>query len=300
LIPGLLSLITGKSVSLEDLAAKIHVNPALLELCIKLSTFAKSEAKLDKKISELKTSPTLRIAWDFIRAKPEFVEMLVRLSFNKVHLEDVEEMLEKLGLKPLVNLELISSFFAIAAGLYYEPTDRSAILFKDSPVRESMHTQLAKYLRPVCTKFLNMDYEMAVMAIRLWQGDFYIFDDNRSLIDPFLPNETLRRTCMACCGLLTLPIKYKQQLYKYPKDFEYPLSFEGAANLLCNTLNINPIILRLVTFDPATYDTIRDKHGFPKSAVGNSPKVMIALVDHGQFRLHVHLHCKTSDAQRVV
>lgn len=56
---------------------------------------------------------------------------------------------------------------------------------------------------------------------------------------------------MSIIGMLTHPIHFEEHFYAYPpKEYlQVGYSFEGANHILCRTLDINPIVLRMVCVD---------------------------------------------------
>ena len=72
---------------------------------------------------------------------------------------------------------------------------------------------------------------------------------------------------MGLCGMLRCPVKFHTPLYKYPDKFQFPVNFEGAVEQLADSLWINPLIFRLVTFDKTLYDHIEKKYKFPRQCL---------------------------------
>ena len=72
---------------------------------------------------------------------------------------------------------------------------------------------------------------------------------------------------MGLCGMLRCPVKFHTPLYKYPDKFQFPVNFEGAVEHLADSLWINPLIFRLVTFDKTLYEHIEKKYKFPRQCL---------------------------------
>ena len=125
---------------------------------------------------------------------------------------------------------------------------------------------MKRYAVPVC-KRLFIDSELALIAIRIRQGDFYIIEDYQSYLNILLPNEQVRKLAMSVCGIMTLPIMFNRKFDKYPDQFDHAITFEGACEMLCEMLNINPIVPRMMMFDPDTLSMIEERFGMPKKAL---------------------------------
>ena len=143
--------------------------------------------------------------------------------------------------------------------------ERSA-LSQDSKIRDKIASEITKHAKPLF-KLLNLDSDMALLAIRIKQGDFYIIEDKAQYLLPMLPTPQIRKLAMGMCGALSSPIKYQNKINYYPPKHQYMLTFEGALELIADTLGINPLVARLVTFDMETYQAIEDRYKFPKQAV---------------------------------
>ena len=127
-------------------------------------------------------------------------------------------------------------------------------------------------------KRLNVDAELALLAIRLRQGDFYIIEDKAQYLQAMLPTPEIRKLTMGLCGILTCPIKFRRVLGNYPVKHRYNVTFEGALEMLSDILGINPIVARLVAFDPNAYEYVQTQHDFPKSAVSARVEVIYGFL----------------------
>jgi hypothetical protein len=139
-------------------------------------------------------------------------------------------------------------------------------LTKNSPIRAQISAGISRYCRPLF-KSLNLDPDLALLGVRIKQGDFAIINDKAQYLLPFLPTENIKKLAMGVVGVLTAPIKFKNTLSEYPKKFAYNITFEGAVEYLADVLGINPLIARLVAFDEKAYDYIEKNYNFPKAAV---------------------------------
>jgi hypothetical protein len=112
---------------------------------------------------------------------------------------------------------------------------------------------------------------LAIINLRIKQGDFHIINDEKEFLKGMLPNKRIRNLAMGLCGMLTNPIEFKYKPYKFSNTFKYSATFEGANEYLSDLLSLNPIIPRLVAFDLNTYEAIQDKYGIPKEIVKQTP-----------------------------
>ena len=70
-----------------------------------------------------------------------------------------------------------------------------------------------------------MDKDLAIIGLRLRQGDWHIIDDYSEYLAPFLPTNKVRKIAMGICGMLRCPVKFHTPLFKYPDKFHYPVNF---------------------------------------------------------------------------
>ena len=254
-ISGLFSLMTGRCIGLEDFAEKIKVKLEYLVLFIKLGFFSRSEDEIDQHIRDFKQSPTLGLALKYLRIQPDIIESLVRLSFNKAKYEDIPEILGRLGLKGCVDEEFMLMLIAIASGQYMLPQGNEPAIPSTAPLRTELHNNLHKHVRPMC-KRLRIDEDIAELAISLRQGDFYFLEDHYYLVKSLLPSPMIRDVCMACCGLVSLKVEYQHSCGVVVSSARSRLSFQGACELLCGLLHMDPIVPELVTFNEGAYSSM--------------------------------------------
>ncbi len=263
-VSGLFSLMTGNCVGLEDFADKLKVRLEYLELFIKLSFFSRSESMIDQHITDLKQSPTLGMALKYLGLPPDVIESLVRLSFNKAKYEEIHEVVDRLELKSYIDEEFMLALIAIASGQYILPRGDVPAIPSNDHSRENVHIDLHKYLRPLCAR-LRVDEDVAEFTINLHQGDFYFIEDRDYLIRSMLPSETIRRLCMACCGMSALRPECEYSGGIDAGSQQGRLSFQGACDILCDVLHIDPVVPELVTFNENSYN-YANRH-FSKHAV---------------------------------
>jgi hypothetical protein len=112
---------------------------------------------------------------------------------------------------------------------------------------------------------------LAIINLRINQGDFHIINDQKEFLLGMLPNKKIRRLAMGLCGTLINPIDFKYEPYKFSNIFKNSATFDGANEILSSLLSLNPIIPRLVAFDLDTYEAIQVKYGVPKEIVNKLP-----------------------------
>lgn len=85
-------------------------------------------------------------------------------------------------------------------------------------IREENLHELKINIKPL-TRALRLENDLAVIGLRLTQGDWKIIDDYEQYMSPFLPTPKVRKVVMGLCGMLRCPVKFHTPLYKYPDKF---------------------------------------------------------------------------------
>ena len=111
-----MSLMTGRGKSLEAVAIKLNIKEELVELCVRLGALAKYEMCIENNIRELKQSPSVSMAFRHLGVQPEVIEALIKLSFNTAKSDEIPEIMERLGLKQYLDVDLTLAIASIAAG----------------------------------------------------------------------------------------------------------------------------------------------------------------------------------------
>ena len=165
-----------------------------------------------------------------------------------------------------MDLTFVKALLSISKGYtvtrYFEKKDIS----KESKIREKINKDIVKYGAPLF-KMINMDPDVALLSIRLKQGDFYIIEDMEEFLRPILPTSKIRKLTMGVLGMITCPVHYDNEMNAYPQTFKKKVTYEGALELVSDVLDLDPIVSRLATFDYDAYDAIESKLKFPKQAV---------------------------------
>ena len=252
LIVGIVSLARGKFDQLDQLASKIGIRQEVVELCVSLATFGKcldSDSKLEKKLIEIRMNPGIQQAWKYLGMRADIMEAVFRLSYNRAKLEDIVEIIEKLGIKQYFSDEFLLGILAIMGGRYTTPIPREEGVAENATIRKEILGNLEKFLKPICDHKLFIDFDIATLAIRIMQGDFFVLLDKKMYLEPFLPNDAVLKCCMGICGMFSLPIEFSNVIGNYPEILGNKIGFETACGILCDTLHINPILSRLICFD---------------------------------------------------
>ena len=113
----------------------------------------------------------------------------------------------------------------------------------------------------------HLENDLAIIGLRLTQGDWKIIDDFEQYLSPFLPTNKVRQVAMGLCGMLRCPVRWHTPLYRYPDKFQFPVNFEGAVEHLADSLWFNPLVFRLVTFDKVLLDHIEKKYKIPRQCM---------------------------------
>ena len=199
----------------------------------------------------------------------EVINSLLELTSDNLDYGQLEALVgERLNLAKTTHVDLIAFVVALARSL---KSIREAALSADSigiesPVRKKAIAELLPLLKEFCGK-CAIDTKLALVGIRLRQGDFFILEDEKAELAPLLPSAATLKATMALCGLLTLPMGFKRPFGQYPKSFTQALSFESASESLCDLFHINPIVPRLAALDEGALRLVQEQFGFSRKAV---------------------------------
>ena len=133
-------------------------------------------------------------------------------------------------------------------------------------IREENVKELEENLGPLCSPF-GVPLELAVVNVRLRQGDFLIIEDYQEYLTPLLPDQQCRDLAMGICGILHCPIKYQYQLGNYPKELTLGGNFDRALDYMKNSLKINPLVFRLCTFDRDALKYVENQYQVPRQVL---------------------------------
>jgi hypothetical protein len=98
LIKGILSIAAGKNYSIEGIAEELNVNEDLLDTCLRLSSVARKEKKIQQVLTDLKRISSFTRFCRHLKMDPNIVGALLRLSFNKVNYDEFPEIMTTLRL----------------------------------------------------------------------------------------------------------------------------------------------------------------------------------------------------------
>lgn len=203
-----------------------------------------------------------------IREHADCINALLKLSSNNFEPSSIEHMLSH-ELNISKSLDMDFAIFLIDVARSYREFKSS---IKADPSKKEHDSkpktceELAHYIEPMCNKF-GVDKNLALIGIKLRQGDFFVIEDCAAYLTPLLPTPIVRRLAMSLCGVLTHPISFKTKYGEYPERFTDALSSESACESLCSLLKINPVVARLAALDEETLKLIEAKFGFSRKAV---------------------------------
>ncbi len=264
IIGAILTLITGKGVSMEFMASQMGVNLELIELCMKLTSITKGDLNdIGKRIASFLQAPLIRRVWKVLNIDPDRIAPLLYMSFAGFEADAVSDLMRGLNIVQHIDMGCTKFLSAMAMSWASLQTLGNYKLERDSEARMIPLEFLQAALYPVAKKF-KLDPELALIGVRLRQGDFFILEDKRDYLEILLPNDNCRKVAMGMCGTFTLPIQFKHTLGDYPAKFKPHLTFEGSCELLCSMFKINPIVARLANFDNETLDYIQKHFGYSK------------------------------------
>jgi len=296
IVSGLMTILTGNNKSLEKLAEAMKVDQGLIDLCLRLTNITRfGEDKIDKQLVEFLQSPLLGRVWEKLQIQSDVMDSLLTLTFRTYDLENPNRLLQKLGVFQHVDMSFVKFLLSIAKSYGQLQSPSNPPQYKDTEKRISAIEDLKKYMSPIC-KRLCIDPTLALIGIRLRQGDFYIIEDYMSYLHILLPTPNARKLAMGVTGFMTLPIQFNREFGKYPATFNHATTFEGANEMLCELLKINPIVPRMMMLDDDTLKLIENKFGMSRKVIAwlvgtlsNLPIFVLGALAIRGFKKQVHL-----------
>ena len=269
IVPSILGLIQGKgSIPMEELSEKIGVPLELLETCIKMSGLTIIENKIPAKVNQLLSSPIMHKFWEVIKVSPEIIENLVNLSFNSLPLDDCEKIISIFHIKNAVDLTFFKSILSVVKSYVAIQGGSSLYLDRKSKQYTTTLEDMKVGVRAI-SKFVIMDESLILPLMRLRQGDFFIIEEYQRSFVALLPGKRIRELSMGISGMATLPIMFdslkKADLLKDGVDTS--LTFRNAAEIVCSSLKINPIVARLASVDMPTIKELSKETNTPVAVV---------------------------------
>lgn len=278
IVNGLLVIMTNSNKSLENIAEKLKVDQEIIQFCLKLSGLAKGDDDdIPKRLADFFQSPLVEKALKSLEIPMELLKPFLYLTFGAFQYKFLPNILKNLNILQHVDLKFISFLMSLFQSYLSLQVPYDKPLYQDSDHRLIPLEQLMDCLKPVCKQF-NIDYELALIAIRIRQGDIFIIEDRQDYMQTLLPCENLRKFAMGVCGVLTLPIRFQRKFEHYPKNFHQEATFESSCEILCDMLNINPIVPRIMMLDDEALDLVETNFGFPKKAVSLYDIIILACM----------------------
>ena len=197
----------------------------------------------------------------------EIINALLDLTSDDLDYRHMRVLVnDRLSLAKAARIDLVTFVAALARSL--KSIREAAVQGVDraSPQRRRALEELQQPLEDFC-KTCAIDPHLALVSVRLRQGDFFILEDLKDTIAPLLPSPDHRKLAMGLCGLLTLPIVFKRPFGTYPTAFSEVLSFESACENVCSILHINPIVPRLAALDEGALKLVQEQFGFSRKGV---------------------------------
>ena len=266
LVSGILSIASGKDYSIEDIADKLGIEHYVVEMFLFLANFSKGEKPPAKILSKVANCAAFYKYCFHLQFDPKTFLKMLTLSFNLIKYEDVGELISTLQLKEIVEENFLKALMAISKSYRIGKMLEKGEVSKLSNERKQGISELQTYATPFF-KMIDLNPNLAIIGIRLREGDFYILEDYKQYIQKLLPTPQTLKITQAMCGVLATPIKFFNPPNNLSNQFKYKESFEGALELMADVLGINPIVARIASFDKETYHYLEEKHGIPKGAV---------------------------------
>jgi len=267
IISGLLAILTGNNNSLEKLAEAMKVDPGLIEVCMKISSITRhGEYDIPKYLREFLQSPLLARVWNKLKINPEIMDALLTLTFRTYNIENPNRLLQKLNMIQHVDISFAQFLLATTNSYAELQSIRMPIMSQNSERRLATIEELKKYVTPVAKKFF-IDPDIALIAMRIRQGDFFIIEDYANYLHPLLPTPNARKLAMGMCGVMTLPVSFSREFDDYPDTFEFNLTFESAVEMLCDLFKINPIVARIMMMDDKALNLCQERFGMNKKVL---------------------------------
>ena len=174
--------------------------------------------------------------------------------------------MQRLNVFQHVDFTFVTYLISLYQSYLYLHLPTKHAIYAESENRIIPLEALSESMKPIC-KELCLEHEFALIATRLRQGDIFIIQDHQDHLITLLPCENLRKLTMGICGILTLPIKFDRKFHDYPNEFHPSISFESSCEIICEMLNINPIVPRIMMLDNEALDLVEKLFHFPKKAV---------------------------------
>ena len=267
IISGLLTLLTGSNKSLEKLAEVLRVKQELIELCLKMTAINQgSEEDIPARLLEFQQSPLISKVWSTLGISQDTIDAFLSLTFRTYKIDNPDSIFEKLNVMQHMDQGFLMLLLSITNSWSSIRTVTDTPMNCESQKRHQDIETLQKTLKPVCKRLL-IDPDLALVGVRLRQGDFYIIDDYKDYLHILLPTDEVRKMAMGVCGILTHPARFTRNLWEYPDKFEHEISFEGATEMLCELFNINPMVARMTMMDKAALNEIETTFKISKKTV---------------------------------
>jgi len=267
IVSGLLSILTGTDSSIEKLAEEIKIETGLIDLCIMIANISQfNDEKRREKLTALVQSQKFTKVIEKLKIQPEVIESLLLLTFTAFDKDSMIPFFVKLGILPHID-PAFAKFMLINASNYLQLQIPSGnAYYKESKRRKQDVNECKKYIDSICKK-LNIDKNIALIGTRLRQGDFYIIEDYQLYLQPLLASVNARKLAMGICGCMTLPIKFEHKFDCYPDTWDHKTTYEGSCEMLCELMNINPIIPRIVQLDEETLKLLEENFSIPRQII---------------------------------
>ena len=292
IISGLMTIIIANNKSLENMAESMHVKQELIELCLKITSITKGgEEGIASRLMEFIQSPIIAKVWSTLGIPSDTIEAFLILTFRRYNMEFPNRLLQRLNMAQHVDIPFYQFLMTLTNSYATLQSPSTKPITRDAEIRQGEITNLKKYMTPVC-KRLRVDVDLALISVRLRQGDFYIIEDYQDYLNILLPNANVRKMAMGVCGFFTLPIQFTRKFGEYPEKFTHSLTFESACEMICEMLNINPIVPRMMMLDDEALNLIESKFGFSRKAVCYSHKQprLLAHLAHDHSHQSPYLH----------
>ena len=201
-----------------------------------------------------------------VRNCASVINSLLKLTSDSFEISNLTTILTELNVVKMVDIDFASCLAAIAKSWAATKSSLNKPLIAINDSRKKIIGELMTCLDAFCKK-IGVDLTLALVGIRLRQGDYFIIEDEASFLSMLLPTPIVRRYTMSLCGILTLPVSFQLKYGDYPETFTEGLSFESASMSLCSLLKINPFVPRLMALDENTLKLVESKFGFSRKAV---------------------------------
>lgn len=200
---------------------------------------------------------------------------LLGLTMNKFEWKAFGDIInQQLNVGSSINMEFLSLLIAIVRSWESLQWPNGLSMKRDSEGRKKSLDELRPHLEKFCKTF-KIDPKLALIGIRLRQGDTFIIEDEEKYLATLLPTPKIKFAAMALCGVLTQPVAFRRKFEEYPAKFELTATFESSCEHLCDMLKINPIVPRLVAFEEEALKLVDEKFNFPRKSVRSNFLIML-------------------------